>query len=126
VFSHRQVPLIGLACGIFAQVAISAVVALNLLAISSKPLPIWPMLWTFPAVVAISALPISIGGLGTRETAAVVLFGFYGVSGADAATASLLTFTVSFIWAVVGAVLIPVRSPSFGSASQSPLAPATN
>jgi uncharacterized membrane protein YbhN (UPF0104 family) len=126
VISHRKVLLIGIACGIFAQVAISAVLAFNLLAISSKPLSLWPMFWTFPAIVAISALPITVGGLGTRETAAVLLFGVYGISAADAASAALLTFTVSLIWGIVGAALIPVKTLSIGSANESSLAPVTN
>jgi glycosyltransferase 2 family protein len=126
VFSHREVPLIGIACGIFAQVAISAVLVFSLLAVSSKPLPLWSMFWTFPAVVAISALPITLGGLGTRETAAVVLFGFYGVSSADAASAALLTFTVSLIWGIVGAALIPIKGLPLGRTNEASLAPATN
>jgi hypothetical protein len=107
-------------------VAISAVLAFSLLAISPKPLPLLAMFWTFPAVVAISALPITVGGLGARETAAVVLFGLYAVSPADAACASLLTFTVSFVWAIVGAALIPVKALALRGTDESSFAPATN
>jgi len=110
VISHPRVLLLGISCGLLSQVALSAVLALNLAAVSPKPLPLSQMLWTFPAVVAISALPVSIGGLGTREAAGILLFGLYGVSPASAASASLLTFTTSLIWALVGAALIPVRS----------------
>jgi uncharacterized membrane protein YbhN (UPF0104 family) len=67
------------------------------------------MLWTFPFIIAISALPISVGGLGTREGAAILLWSAYGVPKPDSIAASLLTLAVALSWAVAGGLLF-VRS----------------
>jgi rSAM/selenodomain-associated transferase 2 len=53
----------------------------------------------------ISALPITIGGLGMREGAALLLLGFYGVPAAEAVDASLLTFLASLTWTIAGGLL---------------------
>lgn len=95
----------GVLCGVLVQIALSGALALNLRAASHAPLPWGQLLWTFPVVVTISALPLTFAGLGAREGAALALFGLYGVSKENAVGASLLTVATSLSWAVVGGLL---------------------
>jgi rSAM/selenodomain-associated transferase 2 len=95
----------GVLCGVLVQMALSGVLALNLRAASHAPLPWDQLLWTFPVVVTISALPLTFAGLGAREGAALALFGIYGVSRENAVGASLLTLATSLWWAAIGGIL---------------------
>jgi hypothetical protein len=63
---------------------------------------------TLPLVFIISALPISIGGLGVREASYVALLGRAGVTATDAALLSVL-FGLSFMVATLpgGLALLP-------------------
>jgi hypothetical protein len=92
-------------CGWLVQLALSGVLALNLRAVTHEPLPWEQMLWTFPLIVVMSGLPISVAGLGTRDGAAMALWGLYAVSAPDAVAASLLTVMVGLFWAFAGAIL---------------------
>ena len=95
----------GLLCGFLVQVAMSGVLASNLQAVSGTPLRWGNLLWTLPVISVMSALPITVVGLGFREGAALALLGFYGIPAADAVAASLLTLLVSLFWAAMGATL---------------------
>lgn len=55
-----------------------------------------------PVISAFSVIPVSVGGLGVRDTASVVLFTKIGVSATKAFTLSLLNFGVMFIFGVLG------------------------
>ncbi len=117
LFSKPAALFSGISCSVLTLSALSAGFAFNLLAVSSNPLPLQQMFWTFPVIIAVSALPISIAGLGTREAAAMILLAPYGISAATAASASLLTFTAALIWALVGAMnLTPLGAPAESSA----------
>lgn len=64
------------------------------------------MLAIMPAVDMISALPVSFGGLGVRESVFVLLLGeLAGIGGALAVTISLTGYLFSAAWALPGAVL---------------------
>jgi uncharacterized membrane protein YbhN (UPF0104 family) len=95
----------GVACGVLVQIALSAVIGLSLRAVAHEQLPWGSFLWTFPLIVIASGLPVTFAGFGTREGAAIFLFGLYGVPRAEAVAASLLAVTASLFWAVVGAAL---------------------
>jgi rSAM/selenodomain-associated transferase 2 len=98
--------LSGVVCGFLVQLGLSAVLALNLQAVTAEPLPLVHVMWTFPVIIVLSALPISFAGLGVREGAALVLLALYGVSPAAAVDASLLTLSAALFWALVGALLL--------------------
>lgn len=98
--------LTGVVCGVLVQAALSAVLVCSLAAVSSKPVPWLAMAWTFPVITIISALPVTFAGLGVRDSAAVVLFGFYNIPASHAVAASLLAAAVSLVWAAVGAGLL--------------------
>ncbi|MFH1692447.1 MAG: lysylphosphatidylglycerol synthase transmembrane domain-containing protein [Candidatus Omnitrophota bacterium] len=55
-----------------------------------------------PIISAFSVIPISVGGLGVRDTASVFLFTKIGVSATKAFTLSLLNFSAMFIFGVLG------------------------
>jgi len=63
---------------------------------------------TFPLVILTNVLPLTIGGLGIREAAAVVLLGHYGVPPAHAALAAFLMFAINTaLPGMAGALLLP-------------------
>ena len=95
----------GLLCGCLVQMMMSGVLALNLQAVAGSPLPWSRLLWTLPMISLMSALPITIAGLGFREGAALALLGLYGIPATDAVAASLLTLAVSLFWAAMGGIL---------------------
>lgn len=63
-----------------------------------------------PAADIISALPISVGGVGVREQVFVIMLGqLAGISAAMAVSISLAGFLVNSSWGLVGAVLVPLH-----------------
>jgi uncharacterized membrane protein YbhN (UPF0104 family) len=95
----------GILCGVLVQMGLAAVMALNVRAVTSGSLNWQELAWTLPIITIISALPITMAGLGAREGAALTLLGLYGVPAETAVAASLLTVAVSLSWAVIGAGL---------------------
>lgn len=67
----------------------------------------------FGAVVVadtMTALPFTVAGIGVREKAfEVLLFTWYGVLPAQSVKASLVGFAVLALWAVCGALCLPLR-----------------
>lgn len=62
-----------------------------------------------PLVSVAAAIPISTGGLGTREWAAVGLFATVGIAGAGVVTMELLAHAVTLISSVPGAIAFIAR-----------------
>ncbi len=63
-----------------------------------------------PAADIISALPISVGGVGVREQVFVIMLGqLAGISAAMAVSISLTGFLVNCSWGIVGAALVPLH-----------------
>ncbi|MGH6915000.1 MAG: lysylphosphatidylglycerol synthase domain-containing protein, partial [Geminicoccales bacterium] len=87
------------------------VVAFGLVAMSlGLDLSIATIAWTRSAAVLIAILPISIAGLGVRESAMVVLLASYGIDAADALSYSLLAFATTVLaMGLVGGLLEAVR-----------------
>lgn len=92
--------------GFLAQAGLSFVLALNLQAVTQTSLPWSQVLWLFPIIQVISALPVTVAGLGLREAAAIMLLGFHGVPPEEAAAAGLLSFLVASAWAGVGGFVL--------------------
>ncbi len=110
----------GLICGFVVQVSLAAVLALTLEAVSPEALPWEQMIWTIPVILTLSALPITVAGLGLREGAAIVLLGLYGVPAENAVAASLLSLAVALFWAAVGGVSYWREERRFEALSASP------
>jgi uncharacterized protein (TIRG00374 family) len=64
-----------------------------------------------PVLAALSALPVSINGLGVREGAGVVLFGLVGISAHEAFSIEFLTYLVGVAISLSGGVIFLVRAP---------------
>lgn len=96
----------GLFCGIVVQGGLSFLLALNLLAVTQTEVPWLQLLWLFPVIQFVSTLPITVGGLGLREAAAMLLLGLYGVPPEEAAAAALLSFLTATAWAGVGGLVL--------------------
>ena len=105
LFLSPNLGLAGLAFATFAQLIVSLVFAINLAAITDRPIPWHSAFWVFPAITVLSCMPFTIAGIGTRELASIALLGMYGVPAADCAAASLLTLLDISGWAVIGAVV---------------------
>jgi uncharacterized protein (TIRG00374 family) len=71
------------------------------------PLSFWQFLTVFPIVNAVAAVPLTPGGLGTREAAAVYLLGVPGldVPKAEALSVSLLLYATLIAWSLVGGLV---------------------
>jgi uncharacterized membrane protein YbhN (UPF0104 family) len=59
----------------------------------------------FPVINAIAALPITPGGLGTRESASLYILAVFGVAAPQAVTISLFIYSEVLIWSLVGGVV---------------------
>jgi uncharacterized protein (TIRG00374 family) len=64
-----------------------------------------------PVLAVLSALPISINGLGVREGAGVVLFGLAGVANHDAFSIEFMTYLVGVAISLAGGVIFLSRGP---------------
>jgi uncharacterized membrane protein YbhN (UPF0104 family) len=58
-----------------------------------------------PIVIQVSLLPISVGGWGVRESAAVIGFGFWGVPGGAALAASVIFGLLMLLFSLWGGLL---------------------
>jgi uncharacterized membrane protein YbhN (UPF0104 family) len=102
----RGIVVQALVCGFLVQIGLAGSLALALQAVSRTHIPWGPLLWTFPVICIVGAIPVSVAGLGFREGAALGLLGLYGISPADAVAASLLTLVGRLAWAVVGGIVL--------------------
>ena len=92
----------GVLLGMAVQVCLSSVLAFNLRACSHASVPWNDLFWIFPLVSLLSALPITVAGIGVREGASIVLLGLFGVPAGAALTASFLTLATNLVWAFMG------------------------
>jgi rSAM/selenodomain-associated transferase 2 len=104
--SSRQQMKYGLLLAIGAQLLTSAVFALNLRAVAGESLPWLKLAWTFPAVMTLSCLPITVAGAGLREMLSITFLGLYGVPAADCVGAALLTFVCKVSWSCIGGAVL--------------------
>ena len=65
-----------------------------------------------PIIAVIGAVPITPGGLGLREFAAVTYLGVVGVSATSAMPLSLLLYATMLLWSMVGGVVFLLGSAS--------------
>ncbi len=97
-----------------AQIALSTVV--QLLAIGSlacaaralhESLPFWAIAACAVPIFVMATLPVSFGGWGTREAAAVVAFGAFGVAAPAAVTISMIYGVYALVQAAGGLAPVP-------------------
>jgi uncharacterized membrane protein YbhN (UPF0104 family) len=75
---------------------------------------------TFPLVILTNILPITIGGLGVRESVAALLLSHYGVAPADGAVAAFLMFAMNTALPGVAGALLPPPAPAVHARSPEP------
>ncbi len=80
-----------------------------------------PFLLLVPAVLTAQMLPLTPGGLGVRESAAVALLPAAGVPPHQAMLVALASFAVSLVWSAVGGVVfVSMRETGTLPAKQAP------
>lgn len=69
----------------------------------------------FPVINGIATLPITPGGLGTRDKAAEMLLGVpeFNVPSSRAVTLSLLIYGITFFWSLVGGIVYAIGGRRF-------------
>ena len=105
----------GLFLGLVVQMISSGLMALCLRAVISVECPWLELLWTFPVIAAMVALP-SFGGLGVREAAALTILGLYGVPAADAVAGALLSLATNLTWVFIGSAIFAREERRFDRA----------
>lgn len=81
-----------------------------------------PLLFIVPAIICLSAIPITPSGLGVRENLFVLLLAVpqFGVPNTQALTLSLLTYAGSLVWSLIGgAVYLSFRDKHHLSEAES-------
>jgi rSAM/selenodomain-associated transferase 2 len=101
-----KVTVPGIVAAFFSISALTAVVGLNLRAVTHADLPWARLLWTFPAITLLGSIPFTVAGAGVREVAALTLLGLYGVPPGQCVAAAVLTLVHKLIWAAVGALML--------------------
>jgi len=96
----------GLLYALGAQLALSAVLAFNVEAVTKTSIDWAHAAWTFPVITLISCMPFTVAGAGVREVAALAFLAPYGVSAGECVAASLLTFFHKVAWAGIGAAVL--------------------
>jgi len=89
-------------------------------------LPFIDYLTVFPIITAISALPITPGGLGTREAMSKWLLGVLAVPATRAVSLSLLSYGVVLAWSLAGGIVYLNYALRKGRRAPSPADPTPN
>jgi uncharacterized membrane protein YbhN (UPF0104 family) len=94
---RNQAGVIGKALLLSVFIQLSGIISVYILALGiGQHIPFLACLVFLPLIILFSTLPISISGLGVREGAFVLLFGFVGIK-PEIATAISLSWFVTFI-----------------------------
>jgi rSAM/selenodomain-associated transferase 2 len=94
----------GLTLGFMVQALSCFIFALCLKAVAQQNYPWMAMLWTFPVISAMNAIP-SVSGLGVREAASITLLSLYKVPAEEAVAASLLVTGIHLCWTFIGGAI---------------------
>ena len=68
-------------------------------------MPFLDYVTVFPVINSIAAIPLTPGGIGTRENAAVYILGALGVPEAQAFSVSILIYGTILTWALFGGIV---------------------
>ena len=95
----------GCLAGLAGQTCNTAILPLCLASVSSMAVPWSAVMWTFPLIAVAAVLPVTVGGAGVREGAALLLLSRHGIPAEDIVAAGLLTLSVYLSWALAGAAV---------------------
>jgi len=103
---HKKTIVLAVFCTVVTQilVVISAWIAAKSIT-NIEAIPFKYFLLFIPIILTISAIPISLGGIGVGEAAYAALFHFVGVSEANAITISLLNRSLLIFIAFIGGII---------------------
>jgi uncharacterized protein (TIRG00374 family) len=77
-------------------------------------LSFWDYMTVVPTIAAVTCIPITPSGLGTREGATIYLFLVFGVSQASAFMLSILVDCTLLLWGGIGGVIYLIYSYNAG------------
>ena len=102
---------VAVALGISLVIHVGVILANYLLglAVGIRTVPIYYYAALIPIILALSSLPISMGGLGVRESLYGILLGSAGAQVSQAVLISLLFWLSHLVWALPGGVLYALR-----------------
>lgn len=104
----------GALLGLVAQVLMSLGMAVALWSVTAAEVPWRGVLWTFPLITAVAALPTSFGGAGVREGVAILLLARFGIPPEDLVAAGFLYLAAQLAWAVLGALCLVWEERRYG------------
>ena len=104
-FSDRGT--LGAACVVIALGSLTGFLQLHVLLRAFGETEFFPVLFVFPLIMLVNALPVpTIAGIGPRETAAVYLLGLYGIPGEVA-------FAAAFVWFLMTRIIAAIITGSY-------------
>jgi uncharacterized protein (TIRG00374 family) len=77
---------------------------LVLRALGNYEIGILPFFIYLPIINVVSMIPISLNGIGVRESFFVLLFSRVGLSGETALAVSIISFLLIFLWSILGGI----------------------
>lgn len=107
---HKGVLLLTFAQSMLLQTIMICVIALLGWALKLQGVGLKHYFLFFPIIATLSALPISVGGLGVGEASFVYFFGLIGVPSGQAFALGLATRFIYIIWGLVGGVVYMLPS----------------
>ncbi|MFO1459180.1 MAG: lysylphosphatidylglycerol synthase transmembrane domain-containing protein [Verrucomicrobiota bacterium] len=104
--------LLGLAAllSIAGNLMVAGTLAFGLASVSPDAVPWGRVLWTLPLIGLAAAFPLTVGGAGAREGAAIALWSSVGIAPPVAVAACLVTLAANLFWAGIGGLLIGAPS----------------
>jgi uncharacterized protein (TIRG00374 family) len=81
---------------------------LVLRALGNYEIGILPFFIYLPIINVVSMIPISLNGIGVRESFFVLLFSRVGLSGETALAVSIISFLLIFLWSILGGIFFIV------------------
>lgn len=92
---------------------VAGTLAFGLASVAPDAVPWGRVLWTLPVIGLAAAFPLTVGGAGAREGAAIALWSSVGIAPPVAVAACLVTLAANLFWAGIGGLLIgtPTTAP---------------
>ena len=109
MLSYKSHPMALIWCALLSLAFELAIILIHyLLSLSlAWNVPFSVFLYAVPLITIITMIPVSFGGIGVREGAAVIFFAPYGITAASAITLSLLSYSITLIAGAVGGIIYP-------------------
>ena len=107
--SHKNVLIKSVFIGLFFQ--LSVVIVTYILGTSiGAGVPLYIFLFVVPVVAIFKMLPISILGIGIQDGLFVFFLGLYGIDSSVAFTLSIIAFSISFAYGLIGGLVYIINS----------------